>query len=268
MTTPLEHKLTAAPVSAAPAVNGGRRRLRNPTRWVGARPSSGRVTSDPAVRRGLPPRSLRASAVPPPKPQPPVVDRIDAIDQPGRAVTGHQGIRGGGDLDVPGPFNNPDTGGVANVHQIHFHLGAGSPDDLVPERFVQRTMWISEGVGAAGKPIWLENNKKVDPAEGGEAPVGGDTYAPDGPGEHEIKRLRGRNLLSVADAPGVGRMNAFPFVFMASFIMTVKDREGTGVAGVTYDVLIVKRAHDEVPNKENKITVLKKTDLVRNQDLP
>jgi len=65
-------------------------------------------------------------------------------------------------------------------------------------------------------------------------------------------------------------MDAFPFVFMASFIMTVRNRHHPGdvVARVTYDVLIVKRTPTETQNKDNKITVLKKTDAVRGRDLP
>lgn len=265
---PPEHKPIAAPVSAVPAAQGGRRP--NPTRWVGPRPSSVRagepVAANPARPAGARPSSVLAEARPRVVP---MVDRIDIIDSPAGAVGGHGPIRSGGNLNVPGPFNNPENGGVANFHQIHFHLDAGSPDDLVPERWVQRTMWISQGVGANGRLIWLEDSKKVAEERGDRAIVGGDTYAPDGPGEHEIIRSRDSSLLSVADAPGVGSMNKFPFVFMASFIIKVRDRHTWyEVARVTYDVLIVKRALTEMQNKDNKITVLKKTDVVRARDLP
>lgn len=267
---PHEHKPIAAPVSAAvPATRSGRR-APNPTRWVGARPSSVRVgepvAANPTRPAGARPSSAPAAAGPRVAP---TVDRIDVIDSPAGAVGGYGAIRSGGHLDVPGPFNDPKNGGVANFHQIHFHLDAGSPDDLVPERWVQRTMWLSQGVGANGKLVWLADSKRVTEEQGDRAVVGGDTYAPDGPGEHEIIRSPDSNLLSVADGPGVGRMDKFPFVFKASFIMTVTNRHtGTQVARVAYDVLIVKLTPTETQNKENKITVLKKTDVARGRDLP
>ena len=91
---------------------------------------------------------------------------------------------------------------------------------------------------------------------GGEAEFGTDTYAPDGPAEHEVRSLPDQNLLSVADAPGVGKMHIFPFIFMARFFMRVIDRHtGEEVARVTYGVLIVKRTGTEMRNQANKITV-------------
>ena len=59
--------------------------------------------------------------------------------------------RKNGNLNVPGPLNKDTHEGwvqVANVHQIHFHLDKGSPDQLIPKREIQRTL---ELVGAIVK---------------------------------------------------------------------------------------------------------------------
>lgn len=192
------------------------------------------------------------------------MDRIDVITSPAGAVTGYPGITSG-DLNVPGPFNDPATHAVNNVHQIHFHVDSGTSTDLTPRREIQRSAW------RAGAETQNPPSRPLPPGAAGPPTPGGFSgviVGPDGPGAHEIRRPS-NDLLSVADAPGAGSLTAAqcPYIYRSHFAVTVADAAGTDIAQAKYDVEIEKRTPTEVPNTKNTITPVEKTDLVHGRSL-
>jgi hypothetical protein len=194
----------------------------------------------------------------------PAVDRIDLITSSAGATTGYPAITSG-NLNLPGPFNNPASGGVNNALQVRFHLDRGSSSSLSPRREIQRTASFA---GAENK------NPPDRPAAAGAAgpptPGGflGVIVGPDGPAAHEVLRPTADTIV-VADAPGVGALAAaqYPFTYQAHFAVTVAD--GTGdVAQARYEVRISKTSATNVPNAENRSFSTEKRDLVRGRALP
>lgn len=184
------------------------------------------------------------------------VNRIEIVDSPAGAVTGFPAITSG-DLNTPGPYNDAATGGVNNVHQIHFYLDHGTSNMLTPRREIQRSAWIA-------------GTEHKNPSDQGRRLGGfnGSRVGADGPGAHEISRPN-RNRLVVADGPGISALNArsYPFIYRAHFVVTVADASGRDIARIRYDVRIEKRSAADVPNTHNSITATEKIDLVRNRNL-
>jgi hypothetical protein len=210
-----------------------------------------------------------APAAPPPPLSAPAalpvtVDRIDIVDSPSGAISGFTGITTG-DLNVPGPWNSTTTGGVSNVHQIHFHVDTGTSSMLTPRREIQRSAWFA-GVESQNPPTQvLPPGVAGPPAPGG---FDGVLVGPDGPGAHEIKRPMTDTIVA-ADAPGAASLSAadYPFVYRSHFSVTVANSAGVDVARASYDVRIEKKNAADVPNTENKITPVDKVDLIRGQSL-
>jgi hypothetical protein len=195
---------------------------------------------------------------------PPTVDRIDIIDSKAGAISGYPAITSG-DLNSPGPFNNPATGGVNNVLQIHFHLDNGNSALVTPRREIQRTAKI--GTAEMKSP-------PDKPAPGGIGPVapggfGGVLVGPEGPPAHEVKRPTTDKIV-IADAPGTAALSStdYPYTYKAHFTLTVADTAGTDIARTKYDVMIEKRSAADIPNTENRIIPVEKEDLVRKRNLP
>lgn len=224
------------------------------------------LVTDGSITLDQTPPDAGAPPPPPPvaSPAPATVDRIDVITSAAGAVTGHPAITSG-NLDVPGPFNDPSTHGVNNVLQIHFHLGSGKSADLTPRREIQRSAWFAgtEQQNPPSKP--LPPGQAGPPTPGG---FGGVLVGPDGPGAHEVRRPSD-SLLSVADAPGMASLSAAqcPFKYQAHFTVTVANPT-QDVAQAKYDVLIEKKTPTEVPNTQNTLTAVTKTDLLNHKALP
>jgi hypothetical protein len=170
------------------------------------------------------------------------VDRIDIVDSSKGAATGFGPVMGNSDLNVPGPFNDPETGEVTNVHQVHFHLDRGASSQLIPHRFIDAYYWH----GGFKLPRQM----------------------PDGPPDHEVLRPS-ENKLVVADPPGLWMSNQsdYPFKLDAHFYLMVSDKTGVRIAQIEYDVDIEKTTFENIPNKVNRIVATRKRDLVRNRDL-
>lgn len=195
-------------------------------------------------------------------PATPTVDGIDLVNTPTGAISGYTRITSG-DLNTPGPFNNPTTKGVSHPLQVHFHLGSGDSSALVPRREIQRTSTFGTTTSL---------NPPDKPAPGGIGPptpggFEGVVTGPDGPSSHEIKRPTTDKIV-VADAPGFATLptGSFPATYKAHFSVTVA-AGSTDIASVNYDVLIEKRSPTDVPNKENRSFITGKNDLVRGQSL-
>ncbi|MDT7543563.1 MAG: hypothetical protein QOE33_3467 [Acidobacteriota bacterium] len=195
------------------------------------------------------------------------VDRIDIVDSASGATTGFQKVKEG-DLNVPGPYNNPKTGGVSHALQVHFHLDKGDAANLTPKREIQMS-------ASAGKKTFKNPPDQLPPAgqKGDPTPGGfeGSKVAPDGPRAHEIMRPTAKELVA-ADAPGTvvdptkgGAL--YPVSIKAHFTLTVADKNGKDIARTRYDVLIEKTDEKNIPNKQNELAVLEKKDLVRGKDL-
>jgi len=192
-----------------------------------------------------------------PIPQP-SVGSIDIVSSAAGATGGFAAVTSG-DLNSPGPWNNAATGGVSNVHQIHFNLDRGNSGLLKARREIQRSAWI------AG----VEHRNPADQppppgAAGPTAPGGfnGVLVGPDGPGDHEVKWPTTRKIV-VADAPGAARLTAaqFPFRYSSHFRVTVFSG-AKDVARIAYDVQIEKTDAANIPNVTNSITSVSKQDLV------
>jgi hypothetical protein len=206
----------------------------------------------------------------PPKPAPAAtptlsVDKIDIIDSSTGAIGGFVPITSG-DLNSPGPFNNPTTGAVNNVQQIHFHLDHGSSADLTPTRIVRGSNWLAGVEIKHPADQVLPPGSAGPPAPGG---FGGVLDAPDGPAAHEIKRPSTDKLV-VADAPGIGALAAshYPYIHKSTFTLTVAGPSNTPVARIQYGVRIQKNDAKDIPNTENRIFAIQKDDLVRNKAIP
>lgn len=192
------------------------------------------------------------------------VDRIDVINSPAGAATGFDPITTG-NLDTPGPWNNPASGGVSNVHQIHFHTDKGDSSMLTPRRELQRSAWHA-GVESKNPP-----DKPLPPGVAGPSAPGGFNgviVGPDGPAAHEVKRPSSDKLV-VADAPGAAALSAadFPFKYQSHFKVTAANPKGADVASISYDVQIEKKTSSEVPNTANSITPVEKKDILRGKTL-
>jgi hypothetical protein len=204
-----------------------------------------------------------APAAPASPPSTPTVDQIDLVNTATGAIGGYPAVTTG-DLNTPGPFNNPTTKGVSHSLQVHFHLDNGNSSALTPRREIQRTSTTGGTVS---------NNPPDRPAPGGVGPPtpGGFTgvlIGPDGPGAHEIQRPSTDKIV-IADAPGFAALSAssFPATYKAHFTVTVA-AGGADVARINYDVLIEKRSATDVPNTENRSVSTAKEDLVRGRSLP
>ena len=192
------------------------------------------------------------------------VDRIDVLTSSSGAVTGYPAITSG-NLNSPGPWNDPAGGGVSNVHQIHFHLDKGNSSMLTPRREIQRSSWRA-GVESKNPP-----DKPVPPGHEGPAILGGFSgvlVGPDGPAAHEVKRPTADKVV-VADAPGAPALAAteFPYIRKSHFRLIVANDKGADVASIRYDVEIEKKSKADVPNTKNTITPVEKKDIIRGKTL-
>lgn len=210
--------------------------------WRGATGGASGIARNamPNLRSGL--RLQRCPSTPAAPTHALTVDRIDVIDSPTGAISGFPGIMGNADLNTPGPFNDPTTGEMKNVHQIHFHLDNGDSANLTPARTVDAT-WSAGGTS--------------DSRSG-----------PDGPRPHEIRRPSTDKIV-IADAPGPRSLAAshYPFEMEADFVLTVASSGGTDIARVNYRVELEKQNATDIPNTRNSIAASEKKDLVRNRDL-
>jgi len=183
------------------------------------------------------------AAVPASKPEPdmetaagsgaPVVDSVELLSAPGGAVGGYPAKEDmcGASLNTPGPFNDASFGGaVANVHQIHFHLSQGNPNDLRTVRVVKRT--------AEGRGQKFEKSGN------------------DGPPSHEYQFTKDK--LVIADAPGWCRTlkeEDFPVTYRGDFSLYAFDPLTNKVlASISYKVEISK-AHYSQGDPLNSVTV-------------
>jgi hypothetical protein len=193
---------------------------------------------------------------------PVAVDRIDFVNTSAGAITGFPAITSG-NLNTPGPYNNPTTNGVKHGLQVHFHLDRGTSSALTPRREIQRT-------STGGSVVQKNPPDRPAPPGGGAATPGGfdgTQIGPDGPASHEILRPSADKIV-VADVPGfpaVPPVN-FPATYRAHFTVTVAAGT-TDVARIKYDVLINKTSASDVPNTENRSVVTEKEDLVRGRCL-
>jgi len=228
--------------------------------WNGAVPNyqSGTPTAAPSALPPPAPTGTPAAAAP-------KVDKIDIVDSPTGAIAGYPPITSG-NLNAPGPFNNPATGAVNNVHQIHFHLDSGSSAALTPARIVRGSNWLGGAELKHPQDQVLPPGVAGPPAPGG---FSGVLDAPDGPGAHEIKRPSTDKIV-VADAPGIGALSAsqYPYVHKSTFTLTVMQAGGAPVAQIQYGVRIEKKSATDVPNTENRIFAISKLDMVRGRTLP
>jgi len=194
----------------------------------------------------------------------PTVDRIDVVDSPAGAANGFDPITSG-NLDTPGPWNDPVGGGVSSVLQIHFHLDKGDSSTLTPRRELQRSAWVA-GIESKNPP-----DKPLPPGVAGPPTPGGFKgviVGPDGPAPHEVKRPSGDKIV-VADAPGAAALTAaqFPFKYQSHFRVTVANSKGADVASAAYDVEIEKKSAADVPNTTNSVTSVEKKDIIRGKTL-
>ncbi|MGO9437371.1 MAG: DUF4157 domain-containing protein [Terracidiphilus sp.] len=192
------------------------------------------------------------------------VDKIDVLAGPAGAATGFAAITSG-NLDSPGPWNDPAGGGVSRVLQVHFHADKGDSSMLTPRREIQRSAW-SAGVESKKPP-----DRPAPPGPGGLPTPGGFNgvlVGPDGPGAHEVKRPTTDKIV-VADAPGAASLTAaqFPFKYQAHFKVFVADSAGADIASASYDVEIEKTNNANIPNTKNSITPVEKKDIVRGKTL-
>lgn len=173
----------------------------------------------------------------------PAVDRIDIIDSTeGRARCFEETDRYSNE-NVPGEYNNRETGEVTNVHQIHFHLDRGNTSQLIPYRYI-------DAIYTTGSLSYPH-------------------IGPDGPPPHEVCSPN-EDKMAVADAPGKwswGPFDRYPFKLDAHFYLMVTDKKGNRIAQAEYNVEIEKTDKDNIPNKVNRIYATKKRDFVRNRDL-
>jgi hypothetical protein len=226
------------------------------------------------------PASSAASAAPPastPAPVLPEVDAIRIVDSPMGAASGFRDIIGGADLNKPGEFNEPTTGEVANVHQVHFHLRHGGSANVGATRQVKRT--VHRGTAEERLPADQPPQAGQPGQAGG---VAGSRQHPDGPKTHEEIRPSADTLV-VADAPGALSIfpGDYPFRYQGFFTMTVSSPPPRPVAGsqaasgpsvdiasISYYVGIEKTGDFNVPNEENVVFPIQKRDLVNGRDLP
>ena len=209
-----------------------------------------------------------SGAAPAPAPatssSPITVDQIAIIDSPTGAIGGYPAITSG-DLNTPGPFNNPANGAVNNVHQIHFHLDQGDSVNVTPRRELQRSAWRAgvERKNPADQP--LPPGQVGPPTPGG---FHGVLVGPDGPPPHEIQRPT-TDTIVIADAPGAASIAAseYPYAYRSHFRLTLY-AGGTDIALIRYDVNIEKTSATNIPNAQNSITSVTKEDLVRGRSLP
>jgi hypothetical protein len=213
--------------------------------------------ASPGVSPSSSPPSLRSPLIPP------RVDRIDIISSSAGAIGGYTAITSG-DLNSPGPFNNPATGGVSNVHQIHFHLDQGDSVDLSPRRELQRSSWRA-GVENQNPPDRPAPGGVGQPTPGG---FSGVVVGPDGPPAHEVQRPSPDKIV-IADAPGGISVTSaqFPYIYRSHFRVTVADSDGQDIAHIRYDVRIEKRSATDIPNTENSIVAVAKEDTARSRSL-
>ncbi len=129
--------------------------------------------------------------------------------------------------------------------QIHFHLGQGSSEDLIPSRHMGRTV-IQGRSGRKDPP-----DRRAG-AAGPLVPGGFDSAptAPDPPRDIAVLRPSDEKIV-VADAPGFNKVDAYPAIYRAHFSVVVGSREDANLAQADYDVRIEKTNADDVPNKEN-----------------
>lgn len=225
------------------------------------------------LARGRSRDSSAPASAPPSNPVPastpaaaqPEVDAIEILDSGAGATTGFPKIMGGADLNKPGEFNDPNTGEVANVHQIRFHLRRGSSASLVPGREVKRTIQRAPAE---------DRNPPDQPAQGNQPAqqggFSGSMLGWDGPIQHEVLRPSTDSLV-VADAPGAYAIqpHEYPFRYRGFFTITAKSSiDQAEVARVSYYVGIEKTDAKNIPNEENVVFPIQKRDLVNGRDLP
>jgi hypothetical protein len=172
----------------------------------------------------------------------PVVDSVALVTSSAGAVGGFdKGVFSCDvDLNQPGPFNDAwYSGSVANVHQVHFHLSQGRPEDLRAKRLIKRT---SNQNG----------NVRTKPGTDGAS-------ADDGPPLHEYQFTKDK--LVIADAPGYcWGMNGlkdsqFPMTYTADFSVYAYDPlDNRVVASISFHVEI-KKQHFMEFNPTNTATV-------------
>lgn len=222
-------------------------------------------------------RRVRDSAVPTAPAQPaapsqspaaavqPHVDEITIVDSSAGAIGGFANIIGLADLGRPGPLNDPVTGEVSNVHQVHLHLDEGSSADLKVRREVKRT--VRRGGVTENKPVDIPAQPGQPAQPGG---LAGNRLEPDGPIEaHEVQRPDSSRLV-VADAPGAANLfeGDIPFHYQGFFTLTASRPDGADVAQVIYYVGIEKNDLNETTNAENTVLPIQKRDLIRGKPLP
>lgn len=192
------------------------------------------------------------------------VDKIKIVDSASGAIGGYAAVTSG-NLNSPGPWNSSTSGGVSNVHQIHFHLDNGDSANLAPTRIVRGSNWMNGVEHKHPLDQVLPAGQFGPPTPGG---FGGFMDTPDGPAAHEIQRPATDSLV-VADGPGVTALGTsqFPYVHQSTFGLTVSAADGTAIARIRYGVHISKTSKTNVPNDVNTITSIEKRDLVRNKAL-
>lgn len=151
-----------------------------------------------------------------PAPRAGKVTSVTLIDSPSGALSGFPAIAGAPDLNIPGPFNDTQTGACQNVQQIKFDL-SGIPSNEV------NLARLKDGVAG---PVGHEQPRK----------------GLDGPSDPT--KLRRNNLIAVADCPGIGRAHSgFPLHYDVKFQLYAFDAVSTAIlAKATYSVNILKQA--------------------------
>lgn len=191
----------------------------------------------------------------PPNQSPPItkstctVDRIDIVDTSSGAIGGYNPLPFGGDLNKPGPYNDPQDASVTNVHQIHFHLDQGNSTSLDT---LERTLTKGTATKGSSKPLTVTN-------------------VADGPKLHEVQ-FPSADKVVIADAPGfkpyvLSSAADYPASLTDEFTILVAENN-VKVASIQYKVSIIKENDKQVPNKENKIVSVQKSDIVRGKSLP
>lgn len=172
---------------------------------------------------------------------PPVVDKVELVTSSAGAVGGFPGSSSCHlNLNNPEPYNDPSfTGSVANVHQVHFHVSQGRPDDMRAKRLVKRTS---------------DQNGDVHSKPGNDGPS-----PDDGPPLHEYRFTQDKMV--IADAPGFcwGRhgldTSHFPMTYSGDFSLYAFDPLDKRIlASISYRVEISK-THYSQGNPTNRATV-------------